>query len=112
MSLRAHVVVLIGAVLLISMLMGVTVAGYQVRHALAAELAAGLTGGRQTVDSAFEDLPSSVHPDRDLRQLIATFDGNRHVRAVLQAADGRSVWTSRPGPLGEQAPGWFGRLLG
>jgi two-component system sensor histidine kinase UhpB len=112
MSLRARVVALIGAVLLISMLMGVMVAGYQVRHALAAELAAGLVGGRQTVDSALEDLPISDHPARDLRQLIATFDGNRHVRAVLQTGDGRTAWASRPGPTGPTAPPWFSRLLG
>ncbi len=112
MSLRARVVALIGLVLLIAMLMGALVAGYQVRQALGAELAAGLGGARQTVNSAFEDLPHSDHPARDLRQLVATFNGNRHVRATLLAADGKPAWTSRLNASGDPAPLWFQRLLG
>jgi two-component system sensor histidine kinase UhpB len=112
MSLRARVVALIAAVLLISMLMGTAVAGYQARHALAAELAAGLGGARQTVGSAFEDLPSSGHPARDLRQLIATFDGNRHVRANLLDADGKVALASQTQAPDRPAPRWFARLLG
>ena len=90
MSLRARVVTLIAAVLAVSMAMGVAAAGYQARQALSAELSAGLGGARQTVASAFEDLPHSDHPGRDLRQLVATFDGNRHVRATLLDAEGRA----------------------
>src|ERR1700749_5074504 len=112
MSLRARVVTLIAAVLLIAMTLGVGVAGYQVRHALSAELTAGLDGARQTVASAFEDLPNSDHPARDLRQLVATFDGNRHVRASLIGADGAAVLASHPRAPSEPAPPWFGRLLG
>jgi two-component system sensor histidine kinase UhpB len=116
MSLRARVVALIATVLLISMLMGAAVAGYQARHVLSAELAAGLAGARQTVDSAFEDLPHSDHQARDLRQLVATFNGNRHVRASLVAADGpgpgRAALVSRTQATDQPAPRWFGRLLG
>src|SRR5258706_6083076 len=90
MSLRARVVALIGAVLLVSMLMGTLVAGYQAREALRAELAAGLGGARQTVNTAFEDLPHSGHPARHLHQLVATFDGHRHVRATLMTAAWRA----------------------
>lgn len=112
MSLRARVVALIGLVLLIAMLMGGLVAGYQVRQALTAELIAGLGGASQTVETAFEDLPHSDHPARDLRQLVATFNGNRHVRATLLDADGRRAWTSRFNASGAPAPRWFQRLLG
>ncbi len=112
MSLRARVVSLIAAVLLIAMTLGVGVAGYQARHALAAELDAGLGGARQTVRGAFEDLPNSDHPARDLRQLVATFDGNRHVRASLIGADGQTALASRTLPPDRPAPPWFGRLLG
>jgi two-component system sensor histidine kinase UhpB len=112
MSLRLRVVALIATVMFVSMLMGVLVAGYQVRQALSAELTAGLDGARQTVESAFEDLPKSDHPGRDLHQLVATFNGNRHVRATLLAADGRPVWTSRTEASGQPAPVWFQKLLG
>jgi two-component system sensor histidine kinase UhpB len=112
MSLRARVVTLIAGVLLISILMGTLVAGYAARQALSGELAAGLGGARQTVASAFEDLPHSDHPARDLRQLIATFDGNRHVRASLLDAQGRAVLASHTLAPDRPAPPWFARLLG
>ena len=112
MPLRLRVVLLIGLVLLASMTLGALVAGYQVRRALSAELAAGLGGARQTATSAFEDLPHSNHPARDLRQLVATFDGNRHVRASLVGPGDRSEWQSRTdGPV-IPPPWWFRRMLG
>ncbi len=112
MSLRARVVVLIGTVLLVSLLMGSFVAGYQVRETLSAELNAALGGARQTVDGAFEDLPKSDHAARDLRQLVATFDGNRHVQATLVTEAGRPAWVSRTQTPGRRAPSWFRDLLG
>jgi len=111
MPLRLRVVLLIGLVLLASMALGALVAGYQVRRALSAELTAGLSGARQTAASAFEDLPRSDHPARDLRQLVATFDGNRHVRAMLVAAGGHPVWISRSDRPSASPPQWFRRLL-
>jgi two-component system sensor histidine kinase UhpB len=112
MSLRARVLTLIGLVLVAGMLVGSVLAGYEAKQALQAELSAGMTGGAQTVRSAFEDLPRSDHPERDLRQLIATFDGNRHVRAVLIGAGGRLLAASRVAGPAHAAPPWFARLLG
>ena len=111
MPLRLRVVLLIGLVLLASMALGALVAGYQVRRVLGDELAAGLGGARQTALSAFEDLPQSDHPARDLRQLVATFDGNRHVRATLVGPGGRRGWTSRTDSSGVPPPQWFRHLL-
>lgn len=112
MSLRTRVVILIGLVLLAGVLVGSAFAGFEARRALAAELSAGLTGGDQTVESAFEDLPRSIHPERDLRQLVATFDGNRHVRAALIGPDASVVAASRVTHPSKQVPNWFARLLG
>src|ERR1700753_2060936 len=107
MSLRARVVALIAGGLLLSMLLGALVAGMETRIALKAELAAGMDGAQQTVARAFEDLPKSHHPARDPRQLIATFNGNRHVRAALIGPDGRPVLISRTVGPGRDAPDWF-----
>ena len=112
MSLRARVVALVGLVLVAGVLLGSALAGYEARRALQAELQAGMTGGVQTVLSAFEDLPRSDHAERDLHQLVATFDGNRHVRAELLAANGDVVLTSiREGGM-RPSPSWFARLFG
>jgi two-component system, NarL family, sensor histidine kinase UhpB len=110
MSLRVRVVVAIALVLLLGSVAGVGMAGWQARQALHEELTAALTGGRQTVASAFEDLPRSGHPARDLRQLVATFDGNRHVAAALIDSAGRVLLISRATPA-TPAPAWFNDLL-
>ena len=94
------------------MVLGAFVAGYQAKQALRAELDAGLSGAAQTVNSAFEDLPRSDHPDRDLRQLVATFNGNRHVVATLITRDGARAASSQTRAPPTRAPTWFRRLLG
>ena len=111
MSLRARVIVLISAVLALSLAAALTLAAAQGRRAVHDELAAALTGGAQTIASAFEDLPRSDHQDRDLRQLVSTFDGNHHVVAHWAGPDGRVIWRSRDDPPGRAAPPWFARLL-
>jgi two-component system sensor histidine kinase UhpB len=111
MSLRIRVVASIVFVLLLGSVVGLGVAGWQAKRALREELAAALVGGRQTVASAFEDLPRSDHPARDLRQLVATFDGNRHLAALLVDAAGHTVFASRAASA-SPAPVWFHDLLG
>jgi two-component system sensor histidine kinase UhpB len=111
MSLRARVVLLVGAVLLVSMAAGLWLAGYEARQAVREEVASAVAGGRQTIASAFEDLPRSDHPDRDLRQLVSTFDGNRHVSALWIDGAGQTRWRSRIEAPQRPAPGWFLRLL-
>jgi two-component system sensor histidine kinase UhpB len=112
MSLRLRIVALIGLVLLVSVMLGAVVAGYDAKQTLRDELQSALTGGDQTVRRAFEDLPRADHAARDLRQLVATFDENRHVRAVLVDAVGREVAASRVYRPAQPAPSWFISLLG
>ena len=111
MSLRIRVLAAIALVLLLGSVAGVGVAGWQAKQALREELAAALAGARQTVDSAFEDLPRSDHPARDLRQLVATFDGNRHLAATLVDSKGTVLFSSRAAPA-LPAPDWFRDMLG
>jgi two-component system, NarL family, sensor histidine kinase UhpB len=111
MSLRGRVIVLVALMLLISVSFYVAISWSSARSDLAAELSAARTGGLQTVRSAFEDLPRSDHPQRDLRQLVATFDGNRHVTAAVVDPLGRVRLSSRPAMPTDMAPGWFVKFL-
>jgi two-component system sensor histidine kinase UhpB len=111
MSLQTRIVVLVAAVLLVSVALGSLFAGVQARHALDAEIRAAMLGGAQTVQSAYEDLPRSDHPARDLGQLVSTFDGNRHVQARLQDATGRSERVSTAAVAGGRVPAWFRGLI-
>jgi two-component system sensor histidine kinase UhpB len=111
MSLRGRVIALVALMLVVSVSVYVPIALGGSRQDLAAELSAARTGGLQTVRSAFEDLPRSDHPQRDLRQLVGTFDGNRHLRAALIDASGRAWLVSNPEMPRKAAPGWFAALL-
>lgn len=107
MSLRGRVMGLVTLMLLISVSIYVGMSWNGARSDLAAELSAARTGGLQTVHSAFEDLPRSDHPQRDLRQLVATFDGNRHLSAAIVDPSGHVRDRSRAAAPRNAAPAWF-----
>lgn len=111
MSLRGRVIALVSLMLLVSVSVYVTISWSAARSDLAEELSAARTGGLQTVRSAFEDLPRSDHPQRDLRQLVATFDGNRHVIAAVVDQSGRARMVSKAALPRRRAPSWFAHLL-
>ena len=111
MSLRVRVLAAIALVLLLGAAAGGLLAGLQTGRTLRAELDAALVGGRQTVLSAYEDLPRSNHPARDMRQLLATFDGNRHLGAALVDGNGRVLRSATPAATPARAPGWFRALF-
>jgi two-component system sensor histidine kinase UhpB len=99
--------VLVALMLLISVSIYVAISWNGARGDLAAELGAARTGGLQTVRSAFEDLPRSDHPQRDLRQLVATFNGNRHLTAAVVDPRGRVRIRSQGAMPATPAPAWF-----
>ena len=111
MSLRLRVLTAIALVLLLGAGLGLALSTWDARRVLHEELQAALLGGRQTVQSAFEDLPRSGHPQRDLRQLVGTFDGNRHVVAVLLDAGAGGPIASTPYRRSLAAPAAYRALL-
>jgi two-component system sensor histidine kinase UhpB len=111
MSLRGRVMTLVALMLLISVSIYVAIAWSGARSDLAAELGAARTGGLQTVRSAFEDLPRSDHRARDLRQLVATFDGNRHLTAAVVDPSGVVRMRSEGAMPHERAPDWFAAAI-
>lgn len=111
MSLRLRVLIAIAMVLLLGAGAGGMLAVWDARRSLQEELSTALLGGSQTVTSAFEDLPRSTHPDWDLRQLLATFDTNRHVLAVLNEASSGEILRSQPYHRSLAAPKPFRQLL-
>ena len=111
MSLRGRVIALVALMLLASVSIYIVISWNSARTDLGAELAAARTGGLQTVQSAFEDLPRSDHQERDLRQLVATFNGNRHLSATVQSSSGRIVIVSSAALPRTPAPDWFAASL-
>jgi two-component system sensor histidine kinase UhpB len=111
MSLRLRVLTAIALVVALGAASGTVFAGWLARQTLREELQAAMLGGRQTVQGAIDALPRSAHAGRDLRQLVTTFDGNRHVAAALIDANGAVIEASRLPIPAHLAPSWFQALL-
>jgi len=110
MSLRFRVVAAIVLVLVTGSALGLALAGWQARQWLRGELVSAQESGKLAVTRAYADLARSDAPEPDLRALIATFDGNRHLQARLIGPDGRLVVASRLEPVAAP-PAWFAALL-
>jgi two-component system, NarL family, sensor histidine kinase UhpB len=110
MSLRTRIVAAIVLVLALGAGLGLALAGWQARQWLRGELVSAELSGELSVSRAYADLKRSDAPERDLRALVATFDGNRHLQALLIARDGGLLSASRPEPA-TAPPAWFGALL-
>jgi two-component system sensor histidine kinase UhpB len=108
MSLRLRIVLAIVLVLALGSGFGLALAGWHARQWLRAELTSAQESGRLEAARAFQNLPRDPQPA--LAALIADFDGNRHLQAVLIAPDGRILAASRPAPA-QGPPAWFSMLL-
>ena len=116
MSLRLRLIVSVALVLGLGMGLGGLLAGWHAARTVGVEMRASLRVGQQAVQAALGGpdagpLDASLLDER-LRELVAAFDGNRHVRAVLVDGAGRPVTSSRLAQPEGAAPGWLRRLPG
>ena len=111
MSLRFRLILLVALALAVSLVLGGTLAIVNASRSVTTEMDTALAVARQTVTSGIEGVENSPEARRDLERLVASFDGNRHLRVSL--SDDAVV--ARPKadepPLGD-VPGWFVRLIG
>ena len=98
MSLRARIVAAIALVLILGSGLGLALAGWHARQWLREELTSAQMSGELAVKRAYADTPPADARSADLRPLIATFDGNRHLQAANSARWrlSRSRWPTRP----------------
>jgi two-component system, NarL family, sensor histidine kinase UhpB len=106
MSLRIRLVLWLGCVLAVTLGLGCALAGWHARASVRAEMQAALATGRQTVAN------SLVEGAREMPQVVAIFDGNRHVRAVFSDGQGAIVAASVLQRPARPIPGWFRRAIG
>ena len=111
MPLRVRLIVLVGMVLLASLAGGSALVGWRAVNSVRIELRAALDVGIQTVYNGYDDLAHDDDRPAGLHRLVATFDGNRHVRAILLDPNGLLVATSTLLVPAQPAPGWFRRLI-
>ncbi len=111
MSLRLRLIASILFVLFVSFCVGGVAAGWHAVRSVRTEMQAALEVGAQTLRNAIDDLPEANDPGDELGRLVRTFDGDRHVRAVLRDAMGRLRMASTLPALAPKAPAWFVALL-
>jgi len=98
---------LVALVLLISLSLFAIIAWQNARSDLAAELIAARTGALQTTRAALQNRAVVSREAHDLRPLVATFDGNRHLTAELRDANDELLARSIAVLPTRSAPSWF-----
>jgi two-component system sensor histidine kinase UhpB len=111
MKLRMRLIMLVGAVLLASLACGSALVVWHAAARVRTELQAALSVGAKTVRNGYDDLARSADRPAELRRLVATFNGNRHVRVTWLDGQDQLVATSRLFVPTEPAPKWFRRLI-
>ena len=111
MPLRVRLIVLIGLVLLVSLAGGSVLVAWRAAHSVRTELRAALDVGTQTIRNGIDELAAPEDRAKGLRHLVATFNGNRHVRATLLDVRDQPVAVSSLFVPRDPAPRWFRDLI-
>ena len=108
MSLQFRVLGAIAAMLLLALLCGGALLSWHARSEVEIEVRTAFEGARQSVQ---DTLKSDVAHTVTLRQVVASFQGQRHVRAALVNEKGKVIVQSEIRPLADPAPRWFAHLM-
>jgi two-component system sensor histidine kinase UhpB len=111
MPLRVRLIMLIGLVLLVSLGCGSALVGWHAAGSVRTELHAALDVGMKTIRNGVDELVRSDDRTRELRRLVTTFNGNRHVRATLLDARDQPLVASVLFTPTQSVPGWFSHLI-
>ncbi len=107
MSLRLRLIASLAAVLVLALALAAALACVQAIRSVRTELAAALSVGGQAAADLVRELSPVDDAAPQLARLVATFDGNRHVRTVLLDAAGVERAVSHMLLPAEPPPGWF-----
>lgn len=108
MSLQSRIIASLAALLLLTLLSGVALLSFHARGAVLLEVHTAFQGADRGVR---DTLKSDVQHTVTLRQVVASFQGQRHVRAALVNETGRVIVRSELAPVDNPAPQWFARMM-
>ncbi len=108
MSLQFRVLGSIAALLVLALLCGGTLLSLHARSVVEIEVRTAFQGAENSVRDTLE---SDVQHTVTLRQVVSSFEGQRHVRAALVNEKGKVIVGSEIGRLEDPAPRWFARLM-
>ena len=104
-TLHGRVMRAASAALAFSLAVGAGALLWDARRSVDAELASAMASAAHAVRTGLQD------GDAPPQRLIAVFDGNRHVRAVLVDGQGRTLAASHPYLPSDPPPAWFVALI-
>lgn len=108
MSLKFRALSSIAALLLLSLLAGAALLFVHAHSLVDLEVRTAFNGAAQSVR---DTLRSDVEHTVTLREVVSSFQGQRHVRAALVNESGKVIVQSDIGRLADPAPDWFARLM-
>jgi len=111
MSLRHRIVVLIALLVPLSLLAGGVLTYWHAIDKVETEMAAAVALGETTIRDVMSTLPNKADANEQIVRLVRSFDGERHVRVDLLAADGRTAMSSKVAAPVNPAPSWLARAL-
>jgi two-component system sensor histidine kinase UhpB len=110
LSLRSRLLFSIVLTLLLSLLAGAAFTYWHALEKIETEMQAAIAVGGRFGHNAVDDADEFANPRRRLELLVADFDGDRHLRALL-SVDGKVVRASELAKPERPAPAWFFNLL-
>lgn len=108
MSLKFRVLGSIAALLILSLGAGAVLLSVHAHTLVDLEVRTAFSGAEQSVRDM---LRSDVEHTVTLREVVSSFQGQRHVRAALVNESGKVIVQSEIGHLADPAPAWFARLV-
>ncbi len=108
MSLQLRLIATVTALLMLALAAGAGLLSLHARSVIDLEVRTAFDGARHSVR---DTLQSDVEHTVTLRQVVASFEGQRHVRAALMNEAGKIIVQSRTGHVDDPAPAWFRKLM-
>jgi two-component system sensor histidine kinase UhpB len=108
MSLKLRLIASIAASLVLALVLGGAVLTLSARAAVRDEVHTAFQGAQDEVRAT---LTGDVQHTVTMREVIADFNGQRHVRAFLLNEKEGVIVASKLEPMGQAAPGWFAALI-
>ena len=108
MSLQLRIIGSIAILLFLSLLAGAALLSLHAREVVLLEVQTAFRGAERSVR---DTLQSDVEHTVTLRQVVASFQGQRHVRAALVNEKGKVIVQSEIASIAHPAPAWFARAI-
>ena len=108
MSLQLRLIGTVTLLLVLALGAGAMLLSMHARSVIDLEVKTAFDGARRSVR---DTLQSDVEHTVTLRQVVASFEGQRHVRAALVNEAGKTIVQSQTGHVDDPAPAWFRNMM-